>query len=145
MMKMWLCMVLFASSQLQALTRFDKIEIQFQLLEQDLPPVKCTHVPLKDRSPEAPDLPWWWVECDKRSYVVDVWYEESPDGERKKSIRLMYHVKESADSSGQKNTQFKTHVTDMIVTEGTLVGFRSFLDVRNGTADLLFEGFKKSD
>lgn len=119
-----------------AITRFEKEQLEFSLYVEGLPTVLCHHVPLKESGPFAPDLPWWSVSCESRMFTVDAWYEKTFLPDQLMSVRLMFHIKESTDSSGFKNTQFNTHTTDFITDRTHLYGVSSFLDVGNGLADL---------
>lgn len=119
-----------------AVTRFEKEQIEFSLYSEGLPVVNCSHVPLKESGPFAPDLPWWSVRCESRTFTVDAWYDKTFLPDNLMSVRFMFHIKESTDSSGFKSTQFNTHTTDFIVERTHLYGLSSFLDVGNGLADL---------
>lgn len=129
-------MIFLFNSLALAVTRFDKDQLIFLLYEEGANDTTCTHFPLKESDPNAPDLPWWSVNCGNRAYTVDVWYEETDLGNNLKNIRFMFHAKESTSSSGDKSTQFQTHTTDIVTTSNQLMGISSYLDVRNGLADL---------
>ena len=119
-----------------AINRFAKEELQFVLHPEGMPTISCSHIPLKESGPHAPDLPWWYVDCGQRKFTVDAWFDVTNLQGDLQSLRFMFHIKESVNSSGLKTTQFNTQTTDLIVQKTLLFGITSFLDVDNGLGDL---------
>ncbi len=126
-----------------AVQRFAKDELRFVFHPEGMPTVACSHVPLKESSPHAPNLPWWFVECGQRKFTVDAWFEIVDLQSSFQSIRFLFHIKESVDSSGLKLTQFNTQTTDLVVQKTLLFGITSFLDVDNGLGDLQITALPK--
>ena len=127
--------IIFFSNNALAVKRFKAEQLQFTLLDSDGSTVSCMHAPLKNESP-APPPPWWTVKCNDRTYVVDVWMDLIDRGTTY-SVEFLTHVKESTSSSGEKLTRFDSHLTKFIFAEKQIpMAISSFVDVRNGLADL---------
>ncbi len=136
MAQILISLILFFCIPTFALQRFAKEELEFSYHPEGLPTVACTHIPLKESGPHAPDLPWWFVDCGSRKFTVDAWFDITSLQGDLQSLRFMFHLKESVSSSGLKTTQFNTQTTDLIVQKTLLFGISSFLDVDNGLGDL---------
>jgi hypothetical protein len=129
---------LFFSKAL-AITHFDSSQLNFKLSQQGLNEIQCHHKPLKTGS-QAPPPPWWTVICDEYTFTVDVWMDEYVSKGSLYSISLLYHVKESVSSSGEKLTQFNTQSTQFKFNDfSQLKEINTSIDVRNGLADLNLE------
>jgi hypothetical protein len=126
------------NNNLFAVDRFDKEQIQFTLIESDGQKMACSHELLSNKSP-APAPPWWVVTCGDRQYTTDVWMDVRQQPNRH-TYTLMFHLKESVSSSGEKRVRFNTHQTSMsFPTSQRPLTMSSFLDARNGLADLYVE------
>jgi hypothetical protein len=126
----------FLSLPTFAVQRFAKEELEFAFHSEGMPIASCSHVPLKESGPHAPDLPWWFVDCGTRKFTVDAWFDITDMQGGLQSLRFMFHIKESVSSSGLKTTRFNTQTTDLLVHKTLLFGISSFLDVDNGLGDL---------
>ena len=120
----------------QSFTRFEKDQLNFQLVENDGTTLNCEHKPLESVTP-VPPPPWWALTCGERQYTVDVWMEAQRLTEELSSVLLLYHAKESISSSGENITRFETQTTEFFYTgKSKYRMIRSSIDVRNGLADL---------
>ena len=120
----------------QSFTRFQKDQLNFQLVENDGTTILCNHKPLESVTP-VPPPPWWVLKCDRREYTVDIWMETQRLTESLSSVLLLYHAKESISSSGEGITRFETQTTEFFYTgKANYRIIRSSIDVRNGLADL---------
>ena len=135
-MKFLICLSFFLFSQsVFSVTRFKQEQLSFTLFESDGTSQRCKHIPLTNQSP-APPPPWWMVTCGARSYVVDVWVDQRKT-QSGLSFDLMFHVKESTNSSGEKRVRFDSHLTSLwFELSGLPIALSSQVDVRNGLADL---------
>ena len=135
-MKSLLVLVLFLWGQSSfGITRFEKDQLKFTLIESSGQSYICAHEALKNGSANPP--PWWRVICDDRQYTVDIWMNRTGSKEGINNILLLFHASEGAKSSGEKLTQFKNQTTKFsFYGSSPLLRITSSLDVRNGLADL---------
>jgi len=138
-LKIFTFFILLISQSAFGVTRFDASQLTFTLQEQGAGVTQCTHSPLITGSQAEPP-PWWTVVCDDREYTVDIWMDLYITEGNVFNLYLLYHAKESTDSSGEKLARFNTQSTKLKFKElSQMTEISMSLDVRNGLADLMVD------